>query len=39
LVRAIAYPHIIGVGQLTLHEPVVFAVLKAAAVAITIGGM
>lgn len=45
---AIWYPHIIGVGyettsaaltgQLVLHEAVVFAVLKVAAVAITIGG-
>jgi len=45
---AIYYPHIIGVGyettssaltgQLLLHEVIVFAVLKAIAVAITIGG-
>ncbi|WP_412508200.1 chloride channel protein [Roseovarius sp. SYSU LYC5161] len=45
---AIAFPHIIGVGyettsaaltgQLLLHEAIVFAVLKVAAVAITIGG-
>ncbi|MGZ2258377.1 chloride channel protein [Roseobacter sp. A03A-229] len=45
---AIWYPHIIGVGyettflamdgQLLLHEAVVFAVLKAIAVAITMGG-
>nr|WP_245964163.1 chloride channel protein [Roseovarius spongiae] len=46
---AIWYPHIIGVGyettsaaltgKLVLHEAVVFAVLKVAAVAITMGGM
>ncbi len=45
---AIFYPHIIGVGyettsraltgDLILHEAIVFAVLKVAAVAITIGG-
>ncbi|MDJ0826910.1 MAG: chloride channel protein [Rhodobacter sp.] len=45
---AVYFPHIIGVGyettsaaltgQLVLHEAVVFAVLKTAAVAITIGG-
>ena len=47
-VLAIGFPHIIGVGyettsraltgQLVLHEAVVFAVLKVAAVAITLGG-
>jgi len=45
---AIWFPHIIGVGyettsaaltgQLVLHEAIVFAILKTAAVAITIGG-
>ncbi len=45
---AVFYPHIIGVGyetmslaltgQLALHNAIVFAVLKAVAVAITIGG-
>ncbi len=45
---AIAFPHIIGVGyettsaaltgDLVLHEAIVFAVLKVAAVAITLGG-
>ena len=47
-VMAIAFPHIIGVGyettsaaltgKLLLHEAVVFAILKVAAVAITLGG-
>jgi len=45
---AVFYPHIIGVGyetttaaltgQLVFHEAVVFAILKTAAVAITVGG-
>lgn len=45
---AVFYPHIIGVGyettsaaltgQLLLHEAIVFAILKTAAVAITMGG-
>ena len=47
-IMAIAFPHIIGVGyettsaaltgKLLLHEAVVFAILKVAAVSITLGG-